>query len=435
MSLIKDSNGVIDFNQFTFTYNSSCGLNLNLSLMQNIGKVSNTLREKISFYTFIASTTVTISMIINFYLIKMLSQAESNIKAMSITFISLNSIWNVYSICINLAFAIKFIDHFFQFIIPSILFLCLFLLVDLQLFYYYFIIRRKTLSDRDVKRRLIAFCVLVTIGLGTSFYFIYDLYFEKIGLMCMSIALWLPQIVHNVLSNNKTALPIVYTILATVTRLTIPWYFRGYVNNCFSIKTDGLLLVKCLIIEGFLLLFMSSQSLFGARWFLPKCLKKNLKEEIYFYSEKDAMELFPNYLDEDCVICLNRLFTQAIPLSDISGNGNGDINSNSNDGEISSHYSKIKNTNDVLVSSLDSNAAGKDSASSAFPRFSLELITSVLLSALLDFHEWKFKQKKNVLPYMITQCNHLFHAQCLELWLRQVKKCPSCRKEITIIPI
>lgn len=433
MTLLKDSNGLIDLNQASIAYNSSNGLHLQLALTQNVIKYSNNLREKISFYTFIASTTATIAMIINFYLIKLLTQAESNIKAISITFISLNAIWNLHSFIINFAFAIKFNEHFFQFIIPSFLYLCLFLLVDLQLLYYYFVIRRKTLSDGDVKRRLIAFGILALIGLGIVLLFFYAFYFEKNGLLFVLITLWLPLIIHNVIWNNNTALPIAYTSLATLTKMSMPLYFRGYANNCFSIEPDGVFIVKCIIIEVCLLLCIGSQSLLGARWFLPKCLRKNMKEEIYFYSEKDAMELFQNYIDEECVICLNKLFNHAIPLSDI----NKDSHSGSGEIDIPSIYSRINNPN--ANDTMGVNSKEKDFSSSIIvepkERLSLEIITSVVVSSLLDFHEWKFKQRKNNLPYMITQCNHLFHAQCLELWLRQVKKCPSCRKVITIIPI
>jgi len=32
-------------------------------------------------------------------------------------------------------------------------------------------------------------------------------------------------------------------------------------------------------------------------------------------------------------------------------------------------------------------------------------------------------------PFMITPCNHYFHASCLESWLKHKRECPTCRNE------
>lgn len=46
---------------------------------------------------------------------------------------------------------------------------------------------------------------------------------------------------------------------------------------------------------------------------------------------------------------------------------------------------------------------------------------------LFDFHEYHFFQKK---PYMITPCNHAFHTECLDAWIKQKRECPTCRTPI-----
>jgi hypothetical protein len=40
------------------------------------------------------------------------------------------------------------------------------------------------------------------------------------------------------------------------------------------------------------------------------------------------------------------------------------------------------------------------------------------------------KENKEI---MILNCNHNFHSECLQKWLVRNKKCPICRKEVTII--
>jgi hypothetical protein len=50
---------------------------------------------------------------------------------------------------------------------------------------------------------------------------------------------------------------------------------------------------------------------------------------------------------------------------------------------------------------------------------------------LFEFHDYSYDINKK--PYMITQCKHVFHTQCLENWFKQKKECPFCRQEITNI--
>ncbi len=47
---------------------------------------------------------------------------------------------------------------------------------------------------------------------------------------------------------------------------------------------------------------------------------------------------------------------------------------------------------------------------------------------MFDFHEFDFLQKKS---FILTTCNHAFHTECLEGWLKMKRECPTCR---TIVP-
>lgn len=40
------------------------------------------------------------------------------------------------------------------------------------------------------------------------------------------------------------------------------------------------------------------------------------------------------------------------------------------------------------------------------------------------------KYKYNKTSYMKTPCNHLFHSQCMEIWMEKKCECPSCRTKI-----
>jgi len=55
---------------------------------------------------------------------------------------------------------------------------------------------------------------------------------------------------------------------------------------------------------------------------------------------------------------------------------------------------------------------------------------SSLTIYFFSFHEHSSNAMKK--PYMITDCKHAFHTQCLEKWLMQKRECPSCRTIIKL---
>ncbi len=43
------------------------------------------------------------------------------------------------------------------------------------------------------------------------------------------------------------------------------------------------------------------------------------------------------------------------------------------------------------------------------------------------FSEYKLKEKIKKLP-----CNHLFHINCVDTWMKKEKKCPFCKEEVKL---
>ena len=57
------------------------------------------------------------------------------------------------------------------------------------------------------------------------------------------------------------------------------------------------------------------------------------------------------------------------------------------------------------------------------------LIQSLFCKGIFHF---TFIRDSKKTEYILTKCNHLFHAKCLEPWIECKSKCPNCRREITI---
>lgn len=396
---MKDSDGIIDHTKLHLIYASSNGFKAELHLKNTF----NTLSDQINFYLFLSSTTATISMIINFYLIKMLSQAESNIKSISLSFISIDAIWNAYCCVINLSFAFKHPSFFFQFIIPTGLFFSLFILVDIQFLYYYWRIKKRIVTIEQFRRKKYVFYFFYYLGLCLAFNYLYDFFFSINHILVLPVLLWLPQIIHNIRVNNDITLPLVYSVFQTISRMIIPLYFKTYSCNWLKISIDSNLLANISLITICLFIIMGCQAVFGARFFLPQFLRKKKNEEIYYYSNEEAMKKFPQLKDEECVICLSKLFE----VDNVRKQDDDDIKIN-----VPIYQIKQEPKQDIAA-----------------------FLMSVAMGSLLDFHEWKFKSRKQKQPFMATQCNHVFHSECMETWLRRMKKCPSCRKEVSIIPL
>lgn len=401
MTVMKNSDGIIDSSQMDITYSSSSELNIESFL-----KISDNalLNEKVNFYLFLNSTAATLSMIVNFYLVKMLSQAESNIKSISLLSISINSIWDAYCCIINFSFALSHPTFFIQFIILTGFYFILFGVVDMNFFYYYWKINKKKVSMEQLQKSQYFFYFFYYLGLCIAFNFLYDFFFSSKHIILLPFLLWGPQIIHNIRVNNDITLPLVNTMFMTISRMLIPLYFKSISRNWLQISPDFNLFFNIGMITLFLILFMGLQAVLGARFFLPKSLRKKKDEKIYYYSLEELLKkVNPQLKNEDCVICLSKLFETDIP---------------------------IKQDKDDIKINVPVYHFEKETKPETFT-----FIMSLAMGVLLDFHEWRFKSRKEKLPFMVTQCNHVFHSECLETWLRRMKKCPSCRKEVSIISV
>ena len=99
-----------------------------------------------------------------------------------------------------------------------------------------------------------SYCCMSNITLAfkhPSFFFLCSFFYDYFYISLNVFLLWIPQIVHNIIRNNKFSFPLFYLIGNTLDRIIIPFYFRGFEDNFISVRKN---LSFIIIIIAFILL-------------------------------------------------------------------------------------------------------------------------------------------------------------------------------------
>lgn len=195
---------------------------------------------------------------------------------------------------------------------------------------------------------------------------------------------WYPQIFRNVIRGTRTAFSWEFMIGVSIVRLIPMYYLYGVRNNVFFHGTNYAYLAFLTLYVAFSLVVLYAQERFGPRALVPKLwlptvysyplltvedvegdLLKDKRKSAVMKDGRVEKEVYK----VDCAICFNEV---EIP---------------------------------VVYEYKDADS-GSD------------------LEGLLGEH-----YKKTVLKgdYMLTPCGHIFHAKCLESWMRYKLQCPICR--------
>ena len=133
-------------------------------------------------------------------------------------------------------------------------------------------------------------------------YFLINYFY--ISIIC--IILWVPQIIHNILTNNRYGLPFIYILGCTVDRIIYPFYFRGYKDNFFMLRVNNNIFKIIIFFVAFLIVIIMIQTFRGPRFMLSE----KYQEYTYnFYKNKDELDnQYKDINNEECVICLMPIF-------------------------------------------------------------------------------------------------------------------------------
>ena len=185
------------------------------------------------------------------------------------------------------------------------------------------------------------------------------------------------QILHSIRVGIRPPMSVGYIISSSILKLFFIIYLKAYPYNIFGLQSSYLksFLVSSTVIVEIIILLLQKE--YGPRFLVPekiRCAYYN-----YYFDDIKINEHISE--NPDCIICLDKLKIE-----------------------------EIKNEKD-----FENN---KDKNSLFF--------VSEKFKNFVEYIKVPFKKK----PFMITPCDHIFHTECLEQWLKFKNECPYCKREI-----
>lgn len=452
-SVIIKNISTIDPSNFTMILSSSCGFRIKIK-----GEIFNTTKDylitkkKVNFFSYLCIISSILYFIGASILTFSLNRNENAISGISLDCYCQNIAWHSYCGITNINFGLIYAEYFGNFCIIALFSLLNFVVFDLRFLYFYWKIKRRVLNDRQFIKLRLRFFGLFYGLLLLSFFSVSSFYMNWIYIALLSFTMWTPQIIHNIISNNKYIYPTFYIFATTLDRMIYPFYFRGYGKNFFQLKNDIYFVLALFLLIMITIIILYLQAFLGPRFLLPKKYQKN---NVEFYKTKE--ELFkerPDCIKEECVICLSPLIEE-ITNSRKNSNFDVDINNKENETENSSesptelksentsrslnnrvdiNNSKIKNIlkNELHIfkNNIDMAINVKNNENYSQKDGGCSINIGKIVKIIFCQNMFKFyKIEKNIgdKKYMIIACGHMFHTSCVEKWFDKKKECPNCR--------
>ncbi|GAB7347247.1 hypothetical protein MBLNU459_g3343t1 [Dothideomycetes sp. NU459] len=219
-------------------------------------------------------------------------------------------------------------------------------------------------------------------------------YFTTLAFLYLSF--WVPQIHRNALRNCRKALRWDFVAGQSLLRLVPFAYFYGYSGNALFADVD---LTDLAVLAGWVwaqVMLLASQEVLGPRWFI----RGNWVPPAYDYHP---------ILREDeeggnMPVGASQALASTPSSPTLTAKGPGDS------------VDKGKRTFDcaICMQEFEVPVLGKDGAGGAEA------------GGIASGTELVFARRL----YMVTPCRHIFHAACLEGWMKYRLQCPICREQL-----
>ena len=414
---------------------SSCGFSLKFKgniLKNNYSK----MKKKVNFYLYLLISISILSMISTTILTQNIYNNHSVLSALNMFSVSQNLIWHSYCCMSNIYLAMNHPSFTIEFCIVSCFYLFNFTIFDSRLLFSYWKVQSSILNNSLFLRLKLKFYVIFYVFFFASFFFLCTWFYDYFYISILIFLLWVPQILQNIIKNNKFVFPLIYIIGNTLDRIIIPLYFRGF-DNFFSIKKNLLFILFIFSFIVLCIIFLYLQLFYGNRFFLAE--KCQIEEFNYYRTKEELIAYKDNISSEECVICLFPIFEtekEDNNSNEVNNNNNKNINDEMLKGEEVIARLNSDHLNNNLYIKANTNPEEqilklkiKDYEKKIINKLGIKQILKIIFCKNF-FSFYKLNENIYNKKYMLTPCHHVFHTECLETWFERKKECPNCRLQM-----
>lgn len=288
-----------------------------------------------------------------------------------------------------------------------------------------------TLSEADTSERAIAgmlysrfyFALLIfiiTSLIASTWSIQYRIMYEYV-LVLGFYSVWIPQIYRNITRGFRKSFLWSFIVGTSIIRLIPLMYVCLYKNNVGGHHYDPLLALLSVCWVCVQIAILAAQNMFGARFFLPRGYLPVLYDYHPVLYEGDA----ESELGIDVSSAGQQLPRKpSIPTIITTAPDEGSLSSDKN---ITTEDSDESSTKPLLQAHSEQQVL-RPHVDCAICMMPVELIitprgagSQITSSPVLMLARRR---------YMVTPCQHVFHTECMERWMRSRLQCPICRNPL-----
>jgi hypothetical protein len=366
---MTNSNETNDINKTFFSYEKNFEISFN-----GMAYGSHSYSKRTLNYSIFLSIFCIIEIYLSADFVKLVNTNDQMALNTDLFTILFHIIWTSLVGSLNLLKSLTRKNSIYEYLLPCLCYFCLFSNFLLRILFLAWRARNRNIIDMQLfRKKLLLFYLLFYIFLFITLTLIKLWYSYFIFTFILFAFTWICQIIYSAKQGTKPPMSYLYIVSTSFSKISICFYFKAYKNNIFGYRPNYIkvFIISCeIIIEAIILCL---QKYLGPKFIIPKMFRKQTYN--YYKSEK---EISNNDKEIDCAICLDKI---------------GNIYVSEDD-----PLNKIKR--------------------------------NILQKLLIKYIEKMKKRQKMKGDYMLTPCNHLFHAQCLESWLNVKNQCPYCLRNI-----
>lgn len=430
-------------------YGLNLTINSNIEIMQNAHQIKlyqiynrNELKITILIIIFLITNAIGVHC-----LIKNIKRKESLISAVSLESFTPNFICHYYS---SLLYIMLFFLTYNKFgkILYAIAALCS--IINFFFYDYGFI----NLFWR-LKRRRLTYCQsfrlrLRVFMLNSSFIILFYLFSIQRDVMnllflYLSFMIWTPQILHNIVNNNKYIYPFFYIFFTTFDKLFYLFLFNR-MESSNSSNINKIIIITSIIYVLLSIVILYLQTILGPRFMLPSIFHKKKMLTYISYNELLKDKSKSKLHNEICIICFLNILKEENNENNTTSNDNRNtIVKNLDNQETSNENNNSITTSRIDLVSSANNQSDKNNKISIVIKF-LRVIKNSIKLFINAFVKIGFNLK-NILSHglfsfyiiadnfnnkeiMLLPCGHIYHSLCLNEWFERKRVCPICLKSI-----